>query len=145
MSEYWCQHYSQIFGLQTICLRYFNVYGQRQNPQGAYAAVVAQFKQLVHLNKPITIYGDGLQTRDFVPVEHVVKANLALAQLPADAMQGDVYNIATGKSITILELIDHLKQKFPDYSARIQFAPAREGDIKHSQADCRKFKATIQE
>lgn len=141
MGEYWCQHYSSIFGLQTICLRYFNVYGQRQNPQGPYAAVVAQFKNAMSNNKPIIIYGDGQQTRDFVPVEYVVNANIQLAQLPNNIMQGEVYNIATGKSITILELIDQLKEEFPDFTAGIQLLPARDGDIKHSQADCGKFKA----
>ncbi len=139
MGEYWCQHYAAMFGLQTVCLRYFNVFGTRQNPNGSYAAVVAQFKRAMSLNKPITIYGDGLQTRDFVPVEYVVNANMQLAQLPKDLMHGDAYNIATGNSITILELIEQLRREYPYFTAGIQHLPARDGDIKHSQANCDKY------
>ena len=81
MGEQLCAQYSQFFNLPTICLRYFNVFGQRQNPFGPYAGVVAQFTKRMENNEPIIIFGDGNQSRDFVPVETVVAANLKLAYL----------------------------------------------------------------
>lgn len=132
------QYYTN-FGLKTVVLRYFNVFGERQNPNGAYAAVVAKFSDLIKNNQSLTIFGDGLQTRDFIPVEDVAEANLALAMLPEAQMNGQIFNIATGRSINLLELIDILKKKFPKYSGDILFKPARTGDIKHSCADCAKY------
>jgi len=143
IGELLCQQYTRCFGLKTVCLRYFNVYGDRQNPDGAYAAVVAKFKHQMQHNLPITIFGDGLQTRDFVPVARVVDANLQLALLDDSLMLGQVFNIATGTSITLLELIDILKKEFPNYTGAIQFAPARPGDIQHSAADCSTYQALV--
>lgn len=139
IGEFLCQHYAHTYGLHTVCLRYFNVFGARQNPCGSYAAAVATFRHQISHNLPITIFGDGLQTRDFIPVSQVVQANLTLAMLEQCTMQGDLYNIGTGKSITLLELIDSLKENFPSYRQPIQFKPAREGDIRHSRADCQKY------
>jgi len=140
IGELLCKQFSDNFGVKTVCLRYFNVFGDRQNPNGAYAGVVAKFKDLMSKNVPLTIFGDGLQTRDFIPVEYVAQANLALAMLEDEIMTGQVFNIATGKSITLLELIDMLKLDFPDYAKKPLFKPARAGDIKHSTADCSKYK-----
>jgi len=140
IGEYYCKQFANNFGLHTIALRYFNVFGERQNPNGAYAAVVAKFKDLMKQNKPLTIFGDGLQTRDFIPVSDVVEANLTVAMLPPESMNGQVFNVATGKSINLLELIDMLKNNFPAYDQDILFKPARAGDIKHSSADCSKYK-----
>jgi UDP-glucose 4-epimerase len=139
IGEFLCQQYARNYGLQTVCLRYFNVFGERQNPHGAYAAVVAKFKYQMQHNLPITIFGDGQQTRDFIPVGQVAQANLILAMLEQDYMKGDVFNIGTGKSITLLELIDLLKTDFPSYNQSIHFEPERQGDIKYSQADCQKY------
>jgi nucleoside-diphosphate-sugar epimerase len=134
-----CKEYAQLHGLQTICLRYFNVYGPRQNPHGSYAAVVPKFQHQLAHNLPITIFGDGTQTRDFIRVEDVAKANLAVALLSKEQMQGTVFNIGTGKSITLLALIEKLKAQYPQSTSQIQFLPARSGDIVHSIADCRKY------
>jgi nucleoside-diphosphate-sugar epimerase len=139
IDEIYAQQYSTTYKLTTIGLRYFNVYGPRQNPNGAYAAVVAKFMHQMEHNLPITIFGDGNQTRDFVSVEQVVEANLTLAMLDPVLTNKQVFNIATGSSISLLKLIDELKIKFPSYNKGIQFVPARAGDIKHSSADCRKY------
>lgn len=137
IAENYCRLYSKAFGLKTTSLRYFNVYGSRQNPHGAYAAVVAKFTKQLKANAPIIVYGDGTQTRDFIPVAQVVDANLTLALDPnAD---GDVYNIATGRSVNLLELIEQLKQEYPDSTSTVSFEHARKGDILHSQADCTKY------
>lgn len=133
------KQYADNFGLKTVVLRYFNVFGNRQNPNGAYAAVVAKFTDLMKKDLPVTIFGDGLQTRDFIPVETVVEANLILAMLKDIQMNGQIFNVATGKSINLFELIDTLKKDFPQYDKEIIFKPTRPGDIKHSIADTTKY------
>jgi nucleoside-diphosphate-sugar epimerase len=143
IGELLCQQYAKNFSLNTVCLRYFNVYGERQNPHGQYAAVRATFKHRMLHNLPITIFGDGLQTRDFVPVEKVVDANLQLAMLDPHLMRGAAFNIATGHSISLLDLIDALRLEFPYYNAAISFAASRPGDVQHSAADCRKYMHAI--
>lgn len=137
IGEQLCKQYALTTNLETVCLRYFNVYGDRQDAYSPYSAVVAKFKDLMRQNKPLTIFGDGLQTRDFVPVATIAQANLLLGCAPIK--NGDVFNIATGKSITLLELIDELKGQFPAFDAGINFEPARPGDIKHSVAECSKY------
>lgn len=139
IGEQACQHYARVFGLQTVNLRYFNVFGNRQNPNGHYAAVVAKFKDAIRKNEPITIFGDGMQTRDFIPVEQVVHANLHLALLPQELMKGECYNVATGRSITLLELVERLRLEFPNYTQEIIFKPTRPGDLHDSKADCTKL------
>lgn len=139
IGEYLCKQYAVNFGVDTVCMRYFNVYGNRQNPNGQYAAVVAKFKDCMRQNLPITIFGDGLQTRDFIPVEQVAQTNLLLGMLPADDVSGEIFNVATGRSISLIELFNLLKKEFPFYALEPQFAPERTGDIKHSAADCSKL------
>ena len=136
IGELYCKQYESVFGLNTVMLRYFNVCGPRQNPNGAYAAVVAKFTHNMQHNLPITIFGDGTQTRDFVPVDQIVQANVFMAMGNPEYTRGQVFNIATGKSISLFELVAQLKQQFQNYSAPIHFDPERPGDIKHSQADC---------
>ncbi len=144
IGELLCQQYAKSFGLHAVSLRYFNVWGPRQNPNGAYAAVIAKFSDLMADNKPLTIFGDGKQTRDFVPVAKVVEANLVLGMLADQKnVRGQIFNVATGKSINLFELIETLKKDFPSYSAAIQFAPARPGDIHDSSADCGKFMEVV--
>lgn len=139
IGELLCAQYTKNFGLSTVCLRYFNVYGERQKPHGSYAAVRAAFAHRMRHNLPITIFGDGQQTRDFVPVQTIVDANLTLGMLAKTAMDDTVFNIGTGTSITLLQLIDTLRQEYPTYTAAITFAPARTGDVRSSEADCRKY------
>ena len=130
--------YNLLYNLPTVCLRYFNVFGPRQNPNSAYAAVIAKFVDCFIKKHPLTIFGDGKQTRDFIFVKDIARANI-FAALNLD--KGEVYNIATGKHYTLLELIDILSKLF-GYKPEIKFMPARVGDIKESFADTSKINAT---
>lgn len=145
LGELLCAQYAQIFNVGTVCLRYFNVYGDRQNPHGAYAAVVAKFQDAMRRNERITMFGDGSQTRDFISVEQVALANIQLGALPLSELNGQAFNIGTGKSITINELFKKLKAEFPAYAHEPLYVPARAGDIQHSSADCSKFKNLIKQ
>lgn len=139
IDELLCQQHTKNYGFETVCLRYFNVYGPRQNPNGAYAAVVAKFTDQMKNNLTITIFGDGEQTRDFVPVNQVADANLTLGMLTADTVSGEIFNIGSGQSMSLLQLYDMLKKEFPAYTHDPVFAPERAGDIKYSAADCSKY------
>lgn len=124
--------------LDVVILRYFNVYGDRQNPTGPYGAVVARFREQIRTGKPITIFGDGHQTRDFVPVSDVVEANLKAPLKPHE--NGEVFNIGSGTSMNLFELIDKLKKDLKVSKTELTFLPARQGDIVHSKANCEKYK-----
>lgn len=144
MGELLCQQYAALFKVPTLCLRYFNIFGPRQNPYGPYAGARAKFAHCMEKNEPITIFGDGSQTRDFVPVSNVVDANLVLAQLAPELLTGFPVNIATESSCSLLDLVKQLKEKFPMYNQPLIFEPARPGDILKSQAHCRRFKQLMQ-
>jgi len=131
-----CKKYAEL-GMNTASLRYFNVYGERQNPNGYYAAVVAKFKHNLLNNLPITIFGDGHQTRDFIDVNLVANANLEMGTLTG--LKGEAINIASGKSINLLELVIQLENELNVKSTEIKFEPARQGDVMFSQASCEKF------
>jgi len=141
--EQLCRQYSETFMLPTVCLRYFNVFGPRQHPHSEYSGVIAKFTERMKHGHPITIFGDGRQTRDFVPVEQVVHANLASALLAPELCTGEPINVATGISRSILELFTCLKDEF-GYEAEPLFEPARTGEITHSQADCRRYRQLLQ-
>ena len=134
-----CKEYAQTCKINTACLRYFNVYGDRQSFSSEYSGVVAKFKNSILEQKPITIYGTGEQRRDFVHVSQVVKANLLLGALPS--CHGETFNIASGNSITLLELISQLEKETKTKTTEILFKPARSGDIFCSIADCKKYGA----
>ena len=142
IGELYCQQYANLFKINTVIARYFNVYGAGQNSNGSYAAAVAKFTQCMRTNAPITIYGDGMQTRDFISVDTVAQANLLLG-IQAQNYAGQIFNIGSGTSITLLELIDRLKIEFPNYRLPIQFEPSRTGDVKFSAADCSKYQNII--
>ena len=129
--EYYCRMFTDQGWLNTACMRYFNVFGPRQDPQSQYAAAVPIFVERAIRSEPITIFGDGLQTRDFVYVKDIVAANICLAQ--RDELSG-VYNIANGQTITIKGLAEKIVA-LTNSKSKIQFAPERAGDIKHSRAD----------
>ncbi|MCI0361559.1 MAG: SDR family oxidoreductase [Planctomycetaceae bacterium] len=131
--ELYCQAFWHSYGLETVCLRYFNVFGPRQDPSGPYAAVIPIFiKSILTGTRPM-IYGDGLQTRDFTHVENVVQANLKAAAAPA-AAAGRVFNIGNGEAVSLLGLLQILNELM---GSRIEpiFAPARAGDVRDSLAD----------
>jgi len=132
VGEYYCSVFAKVFGLETISLRYFNVFGPYQDPTSQYAAAIPAFVTLILKNQPPTIYGDGEQSRDFTYIDNVVQANLCAAR--AKKTNGEVVNIACGEKVTVNEIIALInemvgKKVVPHY------APARAGDVKHSLAD----------
>jgi UDP-N-acetylglucosamine 4-epimerase len=135
-------------GIEAISLRYFNVHGPRQNPNGAYAAVIPAFIQMLMAEKPPTIFGAGDATRDFVSVSDVAQLNLqALTTGNKDAL-GQVYNVASGSAMSILELFTALRELLGEKRSTINivepmFAPAREGDILHSSASIDKARELL--
>ncbi len=128
--EYYCNLYKEEFGVNTTSLRYFNVYGERQDPKSQYAAAVPIFISKAIKNEDITIFGDGNQTRDFVYVKDIVKANVMAAE--NQNVKG-VFNIANGSFITIKELAENIIEVIGSKS-KIVYKPERAGDIKHSYA-----------
>ena len=133
--EFYCRLFSKEYGLETVSLRYFNVFGPRQDPASEYAAVIPKFILKVLRDESPTIDGDGLQSRDFTYVDNVVDANLQAAIQPN--ISGDVFNIACGEGHTILEILEVvnriLKKEVPP-----KFGPSRRGDVRHTLADVSK-------
>lgn len=135
--EHYCGVYRRLRGLGTVCLRYFNAFGPRQRADSPYSGVIAKFVASARAGEPMTVFGDGSQSRDLVSVHDVVEANIAAAGL-ADAVATDaVFNVGSGRSITVGELAEAIRTHFPA-SPSVRHAPAREGEIKHSRADIRR-------
>lgn len=133
MGEYYMSVWTACFGLETISLRYFNVYGPRQDPSSAYSGVLSIFMSAILSRKAPTILGDGEQSRDFTYVEDVVALNLKAAQAPS-SLAGRMYNGGNGGRITLNEAWT-LLQKIEGVEIPAQYGPPREGDVMHSQAD----------
>ncbi|MWB96470.1 NAD-dependent epimerase/dehydratase family protein [Flavobacterium sp. GA093] len=131
--EYYLKMYLDQYDVPTASLRYFNVFGPRQNPESAYAAAVPIFISKALQNEPITIYGDGSQTRDFIYVKDVVRANILASQAG-----NETYNVALGHSTSVLELAEKII-KITNSKSQIKFLDERPGDIKHSRANPEKF------
>jgi len=131
--EYYCRVFQEVYGLATVCLRYFNVYGPKQNPDSQYAAVIPRFLRWASEGSPLIIYGDGEQTRDFTFIADAVAANI----LAAESNASGVFNIGRGKSITINELA-RLVIKLTGNNVELVHQEPREGDIRHSLADISK-------
>jgi len=129
-AEYYCQVYTECYGLETASLRYFNVFGPRQNPESEYAAVIPRFIQAILAGDKPVIYGDGNQTRDFIYVKDVVEANLLIAE---SKFTGPI-NVATGENITINRLLE-LIEDIVDVKIDPAYQDPRPGDIKDSRAD----------
>lgn len=140
--EYIVRAWAVTYGLPGISLRYFNVFGPRQSPDSAYAAVIAAFLKALTTGGRPTIYGDGTQTRDFTPVQNVVYANLLAACLPRDP-QGEVVNIGLGCRTSLLELLEKLAALTGREEVEPIFKPARPGDVLHSQADITRARSVI--
>ena len=129
MGELYCQIFSQLYDLETISLRYFNVFGPRQDPNSIYSAVIARFiHALLNESSPV-IYGDGDQSRDFTYVENVVRANLLAME--ASGSSGRVFNIACGQRVSVNELLSRL-QEISGIRIPARFEPARSGEVRHS-------------
>ncbi len=135
--EYYCNMFTREGKLQTACLRYFNVFGPRQDPKSAYAAAIPIFTAKAVANEDITIYGDGEQTRDFIYVKDIVEANVFMAM---NDFTG-VYNIAYGKKITINDLVKEIV-KVTNSKSKVVHLDERPGDVKHSMAGVEKLAST---
>ncbi|MCL4824174.1 MAG: NAD-dependent epimerase/dehydratase family protein, partial [Anaerolineales bacterium] len=140
VDEIYGQLYTASFGVEVVGLRYFNVYGPRQRPDSQYAAAVPIFIRRLLDNKPVTIFGDGGQTRDLIFVGDVVRANFAAAAHPS--APGGVFNICTGNETRILDLVEILQDLFPSAPAP-EFAAPRAGDIYRSIGSPQKAAETI--
>ena len=131
--EQYCRVFTSLYGLETVALRYFNVFGPRQDPNSEYAAVVPRFLTAVLGGRAPTIYGDGRQSRDFTYIDNAVDANLKACEAPAAAV-GRAYNIACGKRATLLEMLGMI-QEITGRTVRPTHEPARAGDVRDSLAD----------
>jgi len=139
--EEWAKQYTRHYGLDTYGLRYFNVFGRRQDPNGAYAAVIPRFlRQLLHGERP-TIHGDGRQSRDFTYIENVIEANLKACLAPHEAA-GEAYNVAYGGREYLLDIYNGLTKAL-GVEIEPVFGPERPGDIKHSNADIGKARRLL--
>ncbi|MBN1361612.1 MAG: SDR family oxidoreductase [Sedimentisphaerales bacterium] len=132
VGEYYCSVFSKVFGLETISLRYFNVFGPQQDPTSQYAAAIPAFVTAILKDQPPTIYGDGEQSRDFTYIDNVVEANLCAAR--AAKTDGEVVNVACGEKITVNEIIAMINE-IVGKNVKPIYAPPRPGDVKHSLAD----------
>lgn len=141
-SERYGQMFYQLYGLETVALRYFNVFGPRQSFNSPYSGVIARFCTLMLRSETPTIFGDGLQSRDFAYIDNVVAANLLAAERPAENVAGRVFNIAGGVSVTLLDLIAELN-KLTGQSIVPKHEPGRSGDIRHSAADLTASRADL--
>lgn len=122
----------ECFGLETVCLRYFNIFGPKQDPNSQYAAVIPRFIRAIQAGEPVPVYGDGLQTRDFTFVGNVIESNLKACFAPHAA--GERINIGCGEKVTLLELAQTIA-RIMGKSIDIHHLPARTGDVRHSLAD----------
>lgn len=130
--EYYCRVFSRVFGLETVALRYFNVFGPRQDPASEYAAVIPRFISCLVRGEPPIIYGDGEQSRDFSYVDNVVEGNLLALEIRE--AHGEVYNVACGEATTVNQLA-RLLGEIMNVQGKPRFEEARPGDIRHSHAD----------
>ncbi len=139
--EEWAKQYSKHYGLDTYGLRYFNVFGRRQDPDGAYAAVIPKFIKMLLNNEQPTIHGDGKQSRDFTYIENVIEANLKACCAPHN-VAGEVFNVAYGGREYLIDIYYSLTKALGKDIQPI-FGPSRKGDIKHSNADISKAKRLL--
>ena len=133
VGEYYCQVFTRVYGLETVSLRYFNVFGPRQDPGSQYSGVVSRFISALLSNERPVIYGDGEQSRDFTYIENVVFGNLSAAEAPNAA--GKVINVANGERITLNQLLSELKDLTGKQDVTAEYLEPRIGDVRHSLAD----------
>ncbi|MDO7689037.1 MAG: NAD-dependent epimerase/dehydratase family protein, partial [Pirellulales bacterium] len=136
-SEYCLSAFSQCYGIETVGIRYFNVFGERQDPHSEYAGVIAKFITQMLAGKTPTIFGDGKTSRDFTYIANVVDGNMLAASLPAEDVSGEVMNVACGRSVDLNDLVSSINRILGSQLTP-QYAPERVGDIRHSCADISK-------
>jgi UDP-N-acetylglucosamine 4-epimerase len=149
VNELYADVFYKTYGLEIIGLRYFNVFGPKQDPNGAYAAVIPKFIGQFLNNKDVTINGDGTHSRDFTFIENVVQANIKAVLSDNTEAVNQIYNCAFGENTNLKELIDSIKKGLKKYNKDFSFsnvinAPVRSGDVKHSLADISKAKELIE-
>jgi UDP-glucose 4-epimerase len=130
--EGYCRSFSEVYGLEAVSLRYFNIFGPRQDPLSHYAAVIPRFITAFLGGRPVVVFGDGEQSRDFTYVDNVIDANLRAAEAPQ--VSGKVFNVASGQGITVNVLIEELREITGRHVA-VEYAPSRPGEVRHSEAD----------
>jgi nucleoside-diphosphate-sugar epimerase len=138
--EHYCQVFAGAYGLETVCLRYFNVFGPYQDPQSQYAAVIPRFVTAALDRQGVTIYGDGIQSRDFCFIDNTVEANLAAGAAPG--VSGHVFNVACGTAINLNDVVK-LVGEIVGHPVPITYASGRVGDVKHSLADITAARAQL--
>src|SRR5262249_51172654 len=138
--EHYCAAFSTVYGLETVRLRYFNVFGPRQSPNSPYAAVIPLFLEAMLAGRSPHVHGDGQQSRDFTFVDDVVRANLLAAEAPG--VSGRVYNVAGGRRVSLLQLVAALNALLGTAIAPAH-GPPRPGDVRHSQADVSRAAADL--
>ena len=137
-----------LYGLELIGLRYFNVFGRKQDPDGAYAAAIPKFIKAFVNHKSPTIHGDGSQSRDFTYIDNVLQANILAATTTHLDAVNQVYNVACGEQSILIDLVKHIRKLLSNFDAEIenipiQFGPERIGDIKHSLASVHKIERLL--
>ena len=141
-SEQYMISFYRCYGLETVCLRYFNIFGPRQDPSSPYSGVLAKFITQMLRDEQPTINGDGEQSRDFTYIDNAVEANLLACTAPATKAAGQMFNVATGRRVTLNETF-HLLQSLTSYTGKPKHGPERGADIKHSLADISKAEAGL--
>jgi nucleoside-diphosphate-sugar epimerase len=142
-SEHYMISFYRCYGLETVALRYFNIFGPRQDPSSPYSGVLAKFITCMLRGEQPTIFGDGEQSRDFTYIDNAVEANLLACEAPKAQAVGQVFNVATGRRITLNQTVKML-QGLTSYSGEPIYERERDGDIKHSLADISKAEAHLQ-
>lgn len=140
--ELYMQVFYRVYGLETVCLRYFNIFGPQQDANSEYSAVLAKFITMMLKNQQPTIFGDGEQSRDFTYIDNVIQANLLACTAPASKVAGRFFNIATGERSTLNQTVAILKE-LTGYAGSAIHAPERAGDIKHSLADISRAQSAL--
>lgn len=141
-SEYYVRLFFDIYGLETVSLRYFNVFGRRQNPDSIYSAVIPIFLKNLKLDRPFTVFGDGNQSRDFTYIDNVIYANYLAMVSDNINIFGNYYNVGCGQRISLNEIIKYLEKKIND-KIRVVYKEERKGDVKSSLASLVKIKRDL--
>ena len=137
--ELYMQSFARVYGLETVVIRYFNVFGPWQDPTSHYSGILAIFTMKMLAGETPTIYGDGEQSRDFTFIQNVVHGNLLASEAPAERVSGKVFNVATGNRVTLNQTVEILRRA-TGYTGEVRYAAERSGDVKHSLADISRAK-----
>ncbi len=137
--ELYMQSFARVYGLETVAIRYFNVFGPYQDPTSHYSGILAIFTMKMLAGETPTIYGDGEQSRDFTFIQNVVHGNLLASEAPAERVSGKVFNVATGSRVTLNQAAEILRRA-TGYTGEVHYAAERSGDVKHSLADISRAK-----